>query len=261
MLPVDSLKLLKQLADDAAPGRRIVTAPAEPPHVYYVVQPDGGLVRTTAVVRPSDHRAADLSSLVAWAKKQAAAVPCIWFSRVGVVAGPVPGSDAHDRCRLDLEPSPHLALLMTWEKAGRATVQQAALVILLRTTFAGCYPAFPKLLENVRSVKTSKAADVNSQIGHGKVSLGKSVIAEMSGLGGIPEEVTFRVPVFAAAAVRCYADVRVAIDPDPNTESFTLVVIPGQIEEAFATGEAWLADRLAALVGEAKIPVYHGAAR
>ena len=130
---------------------------------------------------------------------------------------------------------------------------------LKRTMFAGCLPSHPTFLENVRKLRTSKAAEVNSEIGKGKVSLGRSVIAEMSGVELIPEEIVIRVPVFAAASLLAFADVRVCVDPNPEEEQFTLVVIPGQIEQAWRAGEVYIQAKLAALLGnESEIPLYHG---
>jgi hypothetical protein len=182
----------------------------------------------------------------------------IWYSRSAVIG--LHGADCSGRVTMALKESPQLAQLIAWDAAKRVNVGQRELVMLLRTTFAGYLPGHPTFLENVRKLRTSKSAEVNSEIGKGKVSLGRSVLAEMSGIELIPEEITIRVPVFAAASLLAFAEVRVCVDPNPEDEQFTLVVIPGQIEQAWRAGEAYIAAKIAGLLGnDSKIPVYHGA--
>ncbi|AMV29315.1 hypothetical protein VT84_33275 [Gemmata sp. SH-PL17] len=256
-----ALEFLKTTIEAATPGERIVTTDREPRHVYYVLQPDGKLDRTFATEAPAAHQAADLDTLVraAIARKPDADNPFgpeIWYARSGVVAVLDTEATAPDVCRLALTPSPQMAKLAEWDRQGKASPTQAELVILLRTLFAGYYPV--DFLPAIRGVKSSKKTDADSQIGHGKVSLGKSMIAEMTGVAAIPEQIVFTVPVFAQAAVHIRGPVRVEIDPDPQNERFNLYVIPGDIETAFAHAEEVLANRLELLLDGSPIPVYRG---
>lgn len=267
MLPVEALKYLSALATEAV-GRRIVRAEAEPPHVYYVQQPDGTMQRTVAVEPPARHEAADIDTLCRVARDfvshEPPNVPAVWHHRGGVEAVLSQHAGYAPTCTLTLGPSPQLALLARWDQAGRASLTQAEFVTLLRTMFADCAPA--DLLPAIRNVKSTKNAEVNSQIAQGKVSLGKSIVAEMTGVAGIPERVAFTVPVFAQAAVPVSGTVRVEIDPDPQNERFTLIVLPGDVEAAYAQAEEAvgrrLVERLAALSTDdhpsALIPVYRG---
>lgn len=252
----DTLKHLQTIIDAANPQRRIVTAPQEPPHVYYVVNEAGAMVRTVAAEPLGNDKASDLDSVVR-VMTDSDNPREIWYSRASVIG--LHGGGLPDRVTMPLKESPQLAQLIAWDARQRVNVGQRELVMLLRTTFAGCLPSHPTFLENVRKLRTSKAAEVNSEIGKGKVSLGRSVIAEMSGVELIPEEITIRVPVFAAASLLAFADVRVCVDPNPEEEQFTLVVIPGQIEQAWRAGEVYIQAKLAALLGnESEIPLYHG---
>jgi hypothetical protein len=260
MLPAESLKFLTDLAAKANPQARIVKAPAEPEDVYHILDANGELVRGRALLPVQDRDAADMETLVALAKASHALEPAtaeLWYGRAGVF---FQNLNRHplDAAKLLLAPSAQLAKLIEWDRAGRARLTQAELVILLRTLFHGCAPE--NLLPAVRNVKTSKSAEVNSQIAQGKVSLGKSIMAEMAGTAAIPEMVEFLVPVFAHAAVFVVAPVRVAIDPDPQTEAFTLIVLPGDIEHAFALAESNIGNRLETLLGDAveQIPQYRG---
>lgn len=267
LLPVESLKFLADQARGAGP--RILKADAEPAHKYYVVDAVGNVDFITADRPPARHAAADVPTLcrVAAAAHGRTAdegqrPPEVWYDRGGAVAVLDLIEDYPDTCALDLTPSPQMKQLAAWEQSRVGSMpgvqlSQAELVILLRTLFAGCAP--DSLLPAVRGVKATKAQEVNQQLAQGKVSLSKSVIAEMSGTDRIPERVALRVPVFAQAAVAFAAPVTVEIDPDPQSERFTLIVHPGSIEAAFAEAEKFLANRLRAELGaDSPIPVYHG---
>ncbi len=234
-----------------------------PLHVYYVVEPDGKLTRTTAAPPPFSHTAADLETIVANVQfivdGQAGRSPEVWFNRRAVVAVLDPGDGGKYRSTLTLNPSPQLAILQAWATNGdrRPVIAQTEMILLLRSVFEDCTPSHPQLLANVRKLKTTRASEVNSEVQKGKVSLNKSDVREMSGMDLIPDVITFKVPVFDAATLKAEASVRVCVDPDPDKEAFRLVVIPGQIEKAFTDGETWLSAKLTELLA-AGVPLYHG---
>ena len=257
MLPADTLKLIQDTAAKAA-NNPIVTCDREPAHVYYTRDPDGGLTRAVADQPPANTRVCDLATLAHIAAVSGEAeILDAWYTRKAVVL--VADRDRHT---LAFEPSPQFAALIQWSaNTAGVSFTQADLIRLLRTTLADCYPSDPQFLANVRKLATSRAAKVNSEIQKGKVSLGKDIVAEMSGVDLIPDEVKFRVPVFAAAALWVTADVRVCVEPDPEKERFTLTVIPGQVEHAWAKGEEWVAAKLRGELAEAgatAVPVYFG---
>lgn len=235
---------------------------AEPKHVYYLNTPDGPK-RMEAGRLPHDHKAHDSETIVAKAKERAVVsaetedtfMPEIWYHRTGVTG--VIGM--RDRVTLSLSPSPQLKQLVKWEESGRGIVKQAEFILLLRTLFVDCYPDHPTLLEAVRKIDVKKGNDVSAEIRQGKVSMSKSMVAEITGLDKIPETVIFRIPVFAEDAARVERPVRVALDPDPQNEQFVLIPIPGDIERAFAAGEEWLANDLTRLIGaDGGVPLFHG---
>lgn len=253
---MDKFKSIVQAAD---PSRRVVKAPDEPAGVYYVVGPNGEMVRTTAELPPVRNEADDLATLAevakAWAADFAVAV---WYDRDRVQAvAAVPDSPPHT-CTVTLEPSAQLAKLAEWRAAGRQLVTQKEFVLLLRTLFHGCWNAHPTLLDTVRKLRVQSASDGASEVQRGKISLGKSMVAEMSGVGDIPERVTFEVPVFAGRAVVATADVRVVLDPDAESGQLLVVVLPDEIDRAYAAGEERAQEMLDGLLEGASIPVYHG---
>lgn len=247
---------VKELADlGQRAGPRVVTADREPPQVYYTTAPDGTLTRQEAAPPPDNHRAGDPAAVCDVAKDAAKTHAAeVWFSRAGVVAVYAD----FGRAAFTLSPSPQMARLAEWDHRGRGIVKQAELILLLRTMFAGCTPSHPNLLESVRRVDTKKANDASSEVRQGKVSLSKSIVAEMSGIDKLPEEITFEVPVFAQAAVKLRGSVRVAVDPDPQNEQFVLVVLPGDIERATQAAEVALGKQVAELLEGSEVPSYYG---
>lgn len=259
MMPAETLSLLRGIIQQAEPSKRIVAAPDEPAGVYYVAAPDGTLVKTVAGSPAYRHAAADLDTLAEWAITQADTDAVeVWYSRLKVTAGPAPGNPAADRCTVPLAPSPQFAYCLENERVKGVSYTQAELIRLLRTTLAGCVSG--DFLAAVRKVNVSKMKAVESEIQKNKVSLGAKHIAEMVGAHDLPDELAIDVPVFAAGSIPARATVRAALELNPETERFTLIVLPGQCEAAYTKGEAWLATTLGELLGDKaeSIPVYHG---
>lgn len=245
-----------ELVKLAQPSNRIIKAPQEPPHVYYTAEdgPDGiKLVKQTATPAAERSIATDIGTLVDWTK----VVPSseIWYSRKGVVGSPSPERLDAGRCSLPLFASPQLAFLIGVEK-NPAKLTQTQLITVLRTTLFGTFGG--DLLANVRKINLKKGKDVTVEQQRGKVSLNRSDIAEMTGVNDIPEVVAFDVPVFANANIMARAVVKCDLDLNAETESFTLTVLPGEIEAAFTKGEDWLYRTIAESVGKDKVTVYYG---
>lgn len=254
MLPVETVKYLKELVDAANPAARIVGVEQEPSHVYLVQGPDGEFKRVTAQSQPERACAESLSTLVNWLGDDS---PEIWYSRRAVIGGLEPGDDQHDRIKFELHVSPQLEMLCELErKRAGESLDQTALIRLLRTSLADCWSG--DLLNMVRRVRIDKAKAVEAEQVKGRVSLSRKDLAEMSGAADLPEEIMLDVPVFANGTIHARATVRVALDLNPETERFVLTVIPGQTEKAFTTGETWLESTLQELIGDKGILLYHG---
>lgn len=254
------MKEFERIVNAAAPQRRVVSLPGEPEGVYGLVGADGEIERTQAQQPPLDHAADDLPTLAAVAKAwTGGAVVAVWYDRSNVQAVAThSGSEPPDTCTVTLEPSAQLQKLAEWRAAGKQFVTQKEFVLLLRTLFHGCWNAHPTLLDTVRKLRVQSASDAASEVQRGKVSLGKSMVAEMSGVGDIPERVTFEVPVFAGPAVRATAEVRMVLDPDAESGQLLVVVLPDEIDRAYAVGEDRAQTMLDGLLEGVEIPVYHG---
>lgn len=259
-------ELLKAISEQAvkANGVQTVTPPVGSKLDYGIVLPDGSFEWVDADPDPRQHKVYDVPSLVAFAEQMKAAKDdeagaCVlWYSRTGAVLI-VDDTTRRDRVTLPLSASPQLTALAALEGDGNGKLDQTALVKLLRVSLAGCWNlSQPNLAKNISKLKFKRTEDGYSEVTQGKASLGKSLLAEMSGVDPIPEEVTFAVPVFSGhpwtATVAC--DLQVIADEG----KFALTPLAGEIEKAVRLGESRLARDITAEMTERKldIPLHYG---
>ena len=132
---------------------------------------------------------------------------------------------------------------------------QKETIATIRLQFRGCAPG--NLADLFRQVKFNVNQSGESELQKNKVSVGKSTLAEFHGLQNIPDEVAFTVPVFDGK-FECRETVMVAIEPDPQTQTFQLIPFPGEIEAALQRAEHRLGMALREQMPEG-VPVIFGA--
>jgi hypothetical protein len=249
----DALKYLVELGGSSAPG--LVKPPAEPPHVYYMRGADGSLKKISAELPPDNCAAYSLQAILAVATNLELDAE-VWYGPDQVVC--VYGDAHRDRITLPLALSEQFLRLKHWH-AARPALSQADLVRELRVTFRHNLGAAGNLVEILRRVNFRAVSTTDGEVGHGKASLGKAIAGEVTGVGTIPEYVTFDVPVFANACFRgVRAKVECALEPDAATGSFRVIPIPGELDAAMdrAVGETGEAIRDGLDNGE--IAVFYG---
>jgi len=126
-------------------------------------------------------------------------------------------------------------------------LSQADILKLLRNDFRVC--EFAQTIQTLRNVKFEINQSGEMSVERTKTSIGKSQLAKIYGLDALQEELTFTVPVFASK-VRQYFNVSAALDPDPETKTFTITPYPGQIEKAIEDGELALGGQLRGMLPE-----------
>ncbi len=259
MIDASFVETIAKIALATAP--RSLAAPAEPPHVYYVVDADGTSKRVTATPPPAEATAGSVADLVKWVvaypeNQEVEHIKEIYYSRKGVVGGPNPANPQCDRISYNLPASPQLLTLEKWgQQADGQGLTQAAFIRLLSTTFADAMPDF---VDKIRKCNFQRVKETQSAIEKGKVNVSRKDLAELSGGADLPTELMFRVPVFASAKAEVMAVARVYLELDLVGEKFLLFVLPGQIEAAYSEGEDWLNRALADALDEEKIPLYLG---
>lgn len=247
-----------------ASGIHTVVSPVGAKLDFGVLLPDGSFQWRDVEPDPRQHKVSDVASLVAFADQmnEVKAVDdgmCVlWYARSGAVLI-VDDATRRDRVTLPLAFSPQLMALAELTVEGKNKLDQAALAKLLRVSLAGCWSQTqPNLAKNISKLKLKRTEDGYSEVTQGKASLGKSLLAEMSGVDPIPEEVTFTVPVFLGnpwtATVAC--DLQVIAEEG----KFALTPLAGAIESAIRLGENDLAVDIRAEMTKRKlhIPLYYG---
>lgn len=235
----------------AAPS--IVKCDAEPAHVYFKRAADGSLSRTEAEAAPDVHTALSLQAIVETAEREDGS-QC-WYGERGVTLRY--GDEYRNRIVLSLTLSDQMKQLIAW-RDGAGGMTQAAILSALRTKFRDSTGA-GTLADVLKKVKFNTGSQINSEVGHGKASLGKELMGEVTGSGAIPEYVTFDFPVFATACVRSIrASVQCALEPDAAAGTFRLVPLPGLLELALDYGVQEVGRALREQLPQ-NTPVYHGA--
>ncbi len=218
---------------------KVVHPKEEPDHVYYTVDKSGLIERHSADPKPRDHKAYSLAPIITRAADEKTAV--IWFCRETVVLL-MDDDNRRDRITLALNFSEPLKIIM----GGLSKAfSQKELVLLLRAKFRDCLERSGELISIIRNVKFQINQQGGTEIAHGKSSVGKALQMELTGAGTIPEYITLMVPIFDNSGLnRTRYPITLALEPDAATQTFQLMPLPGEVENAIAAGEEHIGELL-----------------
>lgn len=175
----------------------------------------------------------------------------VWYGRSGVTVIFDSPSYRRNRASMPLELSDEIKRLQAI--AGKP-MTQGDIIKLLRVHFRVC--DFSQTVQTLRAVKFEINQSGEMSVERTKTSIGKSQLAKIYGLDALAEELTFTIPVFASK-FRQYFNVAAALDPDPETKTFTITPYPGQIEAAIEAAEGALGLDLESRMPEG-VPCYFG---
>ncbi len=215
------------------------------PNKVLLRQPDGQFKEYDKPPAPRQHTALSAEALVAAVAAFKGDTPAVWYGPAKVVA--VLDNDRRETVTYHLGTSRPFDVLRELEKSGQA-FDQRSLVKLLRTTFKACLGQCPTLVETVRRVRLVQGSDAAGEVQHGKSSVGKSITAEVTGTGKLPEYVVLTVPVFRNPDLPFVFPVECAFEPNPDVGTFQLIPLPGELDRAQARAEQAVGTRLAELV-------------
>lgn len=249
----DALEFMAGIGKKSA--EKIVRTDAEPGYVYFVRGEDGTLEKHEASPSPVAHKAYSLQAIQEKAKEAKAAE--VWYSPDKVVC--VFGDDVkRNTITLELKLSEPLAALIELKKTGKA-LTQPEIIRLMRTTFRDSLSQAGTLVEVLKKVNFKATSESEGVVSHGKASLGKSVISEVTGLGIIPEYVTFNFIVYANPCFKAIrGKVECALEPDASNATFRIIPLSGEIENATDAALADVAESLESLLGTDGVKILHG---
>lgn len=198
------------------------------------------------------HHAASIESFADFVEDYENAV--VWFNRAGAVAVLDDANDRRNTIRLDLTLSPQLVDLQTMER-NQKPLTQKEVIQLLRIRFRDA--GLGNLADLFRNVKFSVDTSGQQTLEKNKMSAGKSILAAFHGLDAIPDAIAFLVPMFASR-FECRQEVMVAIEPDPQQQTFLLTPFPGEIERALCRAEMEFGVAVREAIKAETVPVLFG---
>lgn len=135
---------------------------------------------------------------------------------------------------------------------------QRDLVRVLRTTLSDSVDA--DLLPIVRKINFRATSGGTSEVQHGKESMDRSIVAELTGAGELPEQVVISCDLYQNLgeidAIETSIEIPCAVEIDPDQQLFYLLPVPGVIEERQRHVGYSIDEWLRASVGA--VPVYYG---
>lgn len=249
----EAFQLLIDTGKNSAP--QIVAADAEPRHVYYLRNKEGELAKVTASPSPDKHQAISLQAIIQKAIDEKATAT-VWCSYSKIVT--VFGEDKRSTATLELVNSAQFLKLCGWNST-KPALTQADVIREFRTTFYGCLGRAGNLVDVLKKVNFRATSSTQGEVGHGKASLGKEVTGEVTGVGNIPEYITFDFPLYANACFRnIRSEVTCALEPDAGTGTFRIIPIPGQLEIANDTGLTAIAAQIEKELEESGVGMFFG---
>lgn len=187
------------------------------------------------------HKVDSVDDLIAAATKWNSQ-PVVWISGESVVLLP-DDTDRRDRVTLPLVKSHQFTRLI--QLSAKPELSQTDLIRLLRIDLAGA-AGRAELLGTVRSIKWRTAAAGNANIQHGNESMGKSIEAEVSGAGAIPEQVLVNGPVYRNYGERDESfGVMCDLEIVPADQVFRFKPLPDEIERVTEAALEGIRERIA----------------
>lgn len=205
---------------------------------------------------PRSDVAHDLEAVLAFAEKQSHA--SVWYSREDVVAVYDWNSDLEDgrqRITMPLSFSPQVQFVQSLEPGG-GELSQEKLVRTFQTVFRTQMAAKQETVGTFRRLKIRSGGEIDSDVQHGRRSMGKSLEAQVTGTGDIPEFLTLTIPIFEQ--FHFAQPIEFHIDPNPTTGGIHLTPVHGMMERSIQAAEKQIGDYLSDMAGE-DFPVYFGA--
>ena len=124
---------------------------------------------------------------------------------------------------------------------------QKNLVDLLAFDFHGALNN-PGLVDIVRKINFSSTQSGSGVVNETSVSIDRSIKAELTGAGEIPDHFFVTTPVFSNPGIDGQTTIKVRLACNPDDQTFMVRPYPGEIENAIATALDQVAEQIAELL-------------
>ncbi len=230
----------------------ITASNLEPPGYYFVRNPGGKAELVKA--KPSLHcekieSPVEMDKFIAQRMGAKALLnPAIFYDEDAVVLA-YDIDDRRDFAICNLQRSSQWNKL---QQVANKAMPQKDFIRLLRVDFRGCL-ADTSLLNLLRGVQWTANDSGQTNIQHGKESLGRQITSQVQGVDVIPEELALTIPVFENHSFR--VRVQCAIDVIVDSRSFGITPFPQEMHNAL---ESALDDILLQFSKEGYPPAFRG---
>jgi len=251
-------KALEFLANQAKQANKSEVV-FESSHAKYVRYLDGAIQKFDKPNPARDHDAGTLSDLIALANRfgdsaKGESRPVVWYDRTAVRLVINDGDYRDDKADLTLVESGLFRAIKALDP--RCWCEAKQFVRMLRVELYGALdPA--TLLNAVKKVKFESGQKTTSENSRVKESLGREITAQVSAAADLPEYVVLTTQVYTTPGVETTVGIKAAVEVDPHNEKFQLVVLPDEIERAYATVMSALNEKLKSGLSDG-IPSYQG---
>lgn len=222
-------KLFQLLSEQAVKAANASPVPIDVTKDTFVRQSDGTFAILQAEPGKRDHQAQDLFTVVAFALREPLK-SAIWYSASEVVAL-LDDADRRDTVTMHLAFSPQWLWLAS-QDANAKQLDQRTLIYTLRTLLRDNLALAGDLVAVLRQINFAVGQAGESNVQRGKSSVGKTVKAEIQGVGELPEYVTLQVPVWTGPLAKIRVRVDLVLEPDEQTQTFKFAPLPGQMDKA-----------------------------
>lgn len=271
---LEGLQYLSQLAQGAMKADRrvaLLPAPGSPRGNYYLIDSEGKATAKAAEPPPRNHQLLSVETIgtfVAHAFDELGPdtpVIAVYYSPDGVVV--VLDHEGHrlERAVLTLEKTAIWELLTKWNEDGESPhYSQQQMVNLLRLTLGEALDegVLASAVRAIKALEWSSSSTGRSTVETGRQTYGADIEqAVKSKSGEIPEEIRLNTLLYRDAALNIRQSLRVVIEPNVMTKTFTLAVYPEEVHQAEAELMRHLERTLQSLVKPAETPlavVLHG---
>lgn len=236
-LQAETLGKLETMAQAAVAAEKrvaVVPLPLEPAGTYLLVAADGSHRKVLADPPPRKHTLCSVDQVIpAVERYKEFWQPSVWYSQAAVIV--LLNDDAdfrmEDRAVCALTPSREFAALRGFASNGQ-TLSQKQFVLALRTIFAEALgDQLDGLVRAIRSVTFANGSTGRSEVGRGRESVDRSVIAETKGNSeDIPQEVSLDLRVFDDPALKARFRIRAAVEIEAQTSQFSLIPLGDGLE-------------------------------
>lgn len=258
-LSMETLELLQETAvkaSGASDKLALMTAKAEPDHVYLAVKPDGSYERRVADPKPRSHTLGSLDQVIPYVEEKGAESTVIWYNETGVTVV-LDDNTRRDFARLAFTPTPQFEKLKFLD-ANRPGLPQRDFRKLIRIDLAGCFEN-SRLLNWVSDVKFGSASNSLGNLRNERESLGKDIDAQaVSGAGEIPEDVPLSVRLFDDASLVERQGIMCIFDLAIQDQQFRLIPLPLEIHSALEREVAYIGEKLTSGLLDLKVPLFRG---